>query len=105
VLGGSATGLGVGSSSVTVSQSTPDAITSCNTFNIGAGETTTFIQPSGSSRCAQLGMGGPGAVANPWHSDGERPSHGDGVLIGPNALITVSFLATSNGTAVLPLDG
>src|SRR5688572_3553439 len=45
VVGGGATVSGVGTSNVTVNQSTSRAIINWNSFNIGAGETTRFVQP------------------------------------------------------------
>src|ERR1700750_1903734 len=49
VVGGSATVSGAGTGSVTVNQNSNRAIVNWNTFNIGTGETTTFVQPSTSS--------------------------------------------------------
>ncbi|MBM3655330.1 MAG: hypothetical protein FJX06_21510, partial [Alphaproteobacteria bacterium] len=46
VVGGAATIQGQGTTSVTVTQSTPRAIINWQTFNIGVGETTRFDQPS-----------------------------------------------------------
>ena len=49
VVGGAASVSGVGTSSVTVNQSTNRAIINWNSFNIGAGETPRFVQPNSSS--------------------------------------------------------
>src|SRR4051812_46464776 len=49
VVGGAATVQGTGTATVSVTQSTPNAIVNWSSFNIGKGETTQFIQPSASS--------------------------------------------------------
>ena len=46
VAGGQATIQGQGTATVTVTQGSQNAIINWNTFNIGAGETTQFIQPN-----------------------------------------------------------
>jgi large exoprotein involved in heme utilization and adhesion len=49
VVGGSATIAGQGTSTVTVTQTTNNAIINWNTFNIGAGENTIINMPGASS--------------------------------------------------------
>ena len=100
VVGGSATIQGAGSSSVTVNQSSQRAIINWNTFNIGAGETTTFNQPNSSSVALNRVTGGlgPSQLLGTLMANGQVfIVNGDGILIGPNAVInTAGFLATTN---------
>src|SRR5882724_13300397 len=49
VVGGSANVQGQGTSRVTVTQSSDKAVINWQTFNIGSGEATRFVQPSASS--------------------------------------------------------
>jgi len=98
--GGSAAVQGQGSALVTVTQSSNRAIVNWNTFNIGAGETTRFIQPDASAVALNRVTGGLGAsqifgtisangrvfLINPY-----------GVLFGAGAQInTAGFLASTN---------
>src|SRR5258705_8601130 len=59
VVGGSATVSGAGTSSTVINQNSNRAIINWNTFNIGAGETTTFVQPNSSSVALNRVTGGP----------------------------------------------
>ncbi len=100
VVGGSATVQGQGTSTVTVTQSTERAIINWNSFNIGAGELTRFIQPGSSSVTLNRVTGGLGPSA----IDGTLTANGriflvnpDGVMFGSNAVInTAGFLATTS---------
>jgi filamentous hemagglutinin family protein len=100
VVGGSATILGQGTSSVTINQSSQNAIINWATFNIGRGETTTFNQPGSSSIALNRVIGGLG----PSFIDGTLTANGhvfivngDGILFGPNSSInTAGFLATTS---------
>src|SRR5258705_5352382 len=60
VVGGSATIQSPGNGNVTVNQTSSRAIINWNTFNIGAGETTTFVQPGSSSVVLNRVTGGLG---------------------------------------------
>jgi len=53
-VGGAATIQGQGTGSLTINQSTQNAIINWNTFNIGAGETTRFNQPNSSATALKL---------------------------------------------------
>ena len=100
VVGGSATIQGAGTSSVTVNQSSQNAIINWQTFNIGKNETTTFNQPNSSSVALNRVIGGQG----PSFLDGTLTANGrvfivngDGILFGANSVInTAGFLATTN---------
>jgi filamentous hemagglutinin family protein len=100
VVGGAATVSGVGTSSVTVNQSSHRAIINWNTFNIGAGETTRFVQPSASSVALNRVTGnlGPSQLYGTLSANGRvflvNP---DGILVGRGAVIdTAGFLATTH---------
>src|SRR5690348_7957050 len=60
VVGGNADIAGTGTSVLTVNQSSDKAIINWNTFDIGAGETTTFVQPSATSVILNRVTGGLG---------------------------------------------
>jgi filamentous hemagglutinin family protein len=100
VVGGSATMHGQGSASVTINQSSERAIINWRQFDIGAGETTRFNQPSSSSVALNRVTGGLG----PTQIMGTLSANGrvfvvnrDGILFGPNSKIdTAGFLATTN---------
>ncbi|HEY6257494.1 MAG TPA: filamentous hemagglutinin N-terminal domain-containing protein, partial [Xanthobacteraceae bacterium] len=100
VVGGSATIQGQGTGSVTINQSSQRAVINWNTFNIGAGQTTTFIQPNSSSVALNRVVGGlgPTTLYGTLLANGQVfIINGDGVLIGPNAVInTAGFLATTS---------
>src|SRR5690242_14994232 len=100
VVGGQASIQGQGTNSVTVTQGTANAIINWNTFNIGAGERTQFIQPSASSIALNRVVGGLG----PSYLRGLLTANGqiflvnpNGVLIGRHAVINAAgFLATTH---------
>jgi filamentous hemagglutinin family protein len=100
VVGGSATISGTGTSSVTINQSSQNAVINWNTFNIGSGEKTQFNQPNAQSTVLNRVLGDP----NPSQIFGTISANGkvflinpNGVLIGNGAVINASgFLATTN---------
>ncbi len=100
VVGGAAAIQGQGGAAVIVNQSTPSAIINWNTFNIRAGESVRFNQPSSSSVALNRVTGGLG----PSQIMGTLTANGriflvnrDGILFGPGAVInTAGFLATTN---------
>src|SRR5216684_4976919 len=90
VVGGAATIQGAGTGSVTINQSSQNAIINWNTFNIGAGETTRFNQPNGSSIALNRVIGGlgPSQIFGTLTANGRVfVINGDGILFGPNAVI------------------
>ena len=100
VVGGNATIQGQGTSTVTVTQSTDRAIINWNTFNLGAGDKTQFVQPNSSSITLDRVTGGLGAsqIYGTIAANGRvflvNP---DGILFGAGAKINVAgFLATTN---------
>ncbi len=100
VVGGSATIQGQGSAAVTINQSSQNAVINWQTFNIGAGETTTFNQPNSAATALNRVIGGQG----PSFLDGTLTANGrvfivngDGILFGAHSSInTAGFLATTN---------
>lgn len=103
VVSGSASVQGQGTASVTVTQATDKAIINWNSFNIGSGEKTQFIQPTSSSVALNRVTGGLG----PSQIFGSLTANGrlfvvnpDGILIGSGAKIdTAGFLATTHDIA------
>jgi filamentous hemagglutinin family protein len=100
VVGGSANVSGQGTSTVTVTQSTEKAIINWQTFNIGTGETTQFVQPNSSSVTLNRVTGNLGASV----LDGTLTANGrvfivnpDGILFGANSRVNVGgFLAATS---------
>jgi filamentous hemagglutinin family protein len=100
VVGGSATISGQGTSSVTINQSSQNAIINWQTFNLGTGDSATFNQLNNSSIALNRVIGGFG----PSFIDGTIKANGrvfivngDGILFGSNASIsTAGFLATTS---------
>ena len=101
VLGGNvnATITGEGTSLTTINQTSASAFINWTGFNIQAGETTTFVQPSASSVAINL-IGG----ANPSQILGNLNANGtvilanaNGFYFGPNSMIKVGgdFIATT----------
>src|SRR5262245_47454716 len=99
VVGGAATITGQGSASVTINQSTQNAIINWNTFNIGRGESVTFQQPNSGSVALNRVTGGLG----PSEILGSLTANGriflvnrDGILFCPGAVVnTAAFLAST----------
>jgi filamentous hemagglutinin family protein len=94
---GSATAQQLGSQlNVTVSQL---AILNWNSFNIGAGETTSFLQPSSSSIVFNIiGSANPSQIFGNLNANGTVIlENANGFYFGPNSMIKVggSFLATT----------
>jgi len=100
VVGGAATVQGPGTPSVTVTQSTGNAIINWQSFNIGSGEQVSFVQPNASSVVLNRVTG----VASPSVINGSLTANGrvflvnpDGILFGAGAVIdTAGFLATTS---------
>ena len=100
VVGGAATVAGQGTGNVTVNQASQQAIINWNTFNIGTGQSTQFVQPNTSSVTLNRVTGGLG----PSTIDGTLTANGkvflinrDGMLFGPNSVVnTAGFVATTH---------
>ena len=63
---------GEGTPNLTVNQSTDKAIINWNTFDIGNGETTTFVQPSANSVTLNRVTGGLGCLGHRRRAQGQR---------------------------------
>src|SRR5436190_16766751 len=100
VVGGQATVTGAGTANVQVNQTTNNAIINWNTFNIGAGQTTTFVQPGTSSVALNRVTGGlgPSEIYGTLNANGHVfVINPDGVLVGASGVInTAGFLATTS---------
>src|SRR5215470_4354160 len=83
VVGGSATIQGQGTSTVTVTQSSQNAIINWNTFSIGAGEKTNIKMPNASSVGLERVTGNLGSST----IDGSLWSNGILFLVNPNGII------------------
>ena len=103
VVGGAAAVQGTGTPTVTVTQSSQHAVINWNSFNIGTGETTQFVQPNSAATVLNRVLGDP----NPSQIFGTLTANGrvflinpNGVLIGNGAVInTAGFLATTHDIA------
>src|SRR5262245_32694712 len=100
VVGGQAAIAGQGTSTVTVTQGSQNAIINWNTFNIGAGEKTQFIQPNSGSIALNRVTGGQGVstIYGTLTANGRifliNP---DGIMIGPGGVVNAAgFLASTN---------
>ena len=100
VVAGSASIEGAGTGAVTVNQSTDKAIINWNTFDIGNGEITTFVQPSASSVVLNRVTGGlgPSEIIGSLVANGQvYLVNRDGILFGKDAVIdTGALLATTH---------
>jgi filamentous hemagglutinin family protein len=100
VVGGQASIQGQGTKTVTVTQGSNSAIINWNTFNIGTGEVTQFVQPSATSVALNRVIGGLG----PSQLDGKLTANGIIFLVNPYGFVfgsgaqisTAGFLASTN---------
>ncbi len=98
VAAGTAQVSGEGTANLTVNQATDKAIINWNTFNIGTGETTQFVQPGTGSVMLNRVTGGLGSS----QIDGALKANGkvflinpDGILFGPHSIIDVGGLVAT----------
>jgi filamentous hemagglutinin family protein len=100
VAGGQATISGQGTAHVTVNQGSHRAIINWNTFNIGAGEKTQFVQPGADAIALNrvTGNQGPSTILGTIEANGRVfLVNRDGILFGSSAVINTSgFLATTH---------
>src|SRR5918994_977632 len=83
VVGGAASIAGQGTSSVTVTQSSQNAVINWQSFNIGAGEITRFVQPNSSATMLNRVTGD----ANPSTIFGTLQGNGRVFVINPNGVL------------------
>ena len=102
VVAGSADIAGAGTSALTVDQSSDKAIINWNTFDIGTGETTTFVQPSSNSVVLNRVTGGmgPSQILGTLNANGQVfVVNGDGILFGKDAVIDTGGLVATTTTS------
>ena len=92
VSSGSATIAGQGSPAVTINQASNTAIINWNTFSIGSGELTKFIQPSSTSAALNRVLGGQTSFINGTLSANGQVYliNGNGIVVGPGGVITTA---------------
>jgi len=98
VAAGSATISGAGTTSVTINQRTNTAIINWNSFSIGSGELTTFVQPSAASAVLnRVTGGGISTIDGTLSANGQvYIINGNGVLIGASGVVnTAGFTAST----------
>ncbi len=78
-------------------QTTPTAIINWQTFSIGAGETTTFLQPSAASAVLNRVLGGETSII-----DGTLTANGqvylvngNGIVVGPDGVVNANAFTAS----------
>jgi filamentous hemagglutinin family protein len=103
VVGGTASISGQGTPQVTVNQGSQRAIINWNTFNIGAGEKTRFVQPGIDAVALNrvTGNQGPSTILGTIEANGRVfLVNRDGILFGSTAVVnTGGFLATTHDIA------
>jgi filamentous hemagglutinin family protein len=92
VAAGSATIAGQGSSAVTINQASNTAIINWQTFSIGSGELTKFIQPSSSSATLNRVLGGQTSFINGTLSANGQVYliNGNGIIVGAGGVISTA---------------
>ena len=95
--GGSATIAGQGSPVVTVNQASNTVIINWQTFSIGSGELTKFIQPSSTSAALNRVLGGQTSFINGTLSANGQVYliNGNGIVVGPGGIITTAGFTAS----------
>ena len=98
VVGGSATVSGLGTSHVTINQTSNQAIINWQSFNIGSNEVTQFVQPNASSVALnRIFDHSPSQIFGHLQANGTiillNPN---GIIFGPNAQINVGALIASS---------
>jgi filamentous hemagglutinin family protein len=98
VASGSASIAGEGSSAVTITQKSNTAIINWQSFSIGAGELTKFVQPDSTSATLNRVLGGQTSILNGTLSANGQIYliNGNGILVGPTGVIrTTGFTAST----------
>jgi filamentous hemagglutinin family protein len=101
VVGGQATIATTGPSTVTIDQSSKIAIIDWNSFNIGKGETTRFVQPNASSTAVnRIGGNDPTVILGELDANGRVILiNGNGLLFGAGATVNVGALIATTHDA------
>ena len=92
VANGSASVTGQGTSSLIITQGSDKAIINWQTFSIGSGELTKFVQPSSSSAALNRVLGGQTSIINGTLSANGQIFliNGNGILVGPGGVINTA---------------
>ncbi|MDR0533750.1 MAG: filamentous hemagglutinin N-terminal domain-containing protein [Verrucomicrobiales bacterium] len=83
---------------VTINQTSNAAVINWQSFSIGAGETTKFIQPSSASATLNRVLGGQTSIINGTLSANGQVYllNGNGILVGPNGVVnTAGFIGST----------
>ena len=96
VAGGSASISG-GAGTTTINQTSNQAIINWQTFSIGSGETTRFIQPSSQSAVLNRVLGGQTSIINGTLTANGQVYliNGNGILIGPGGIVNANGFTAS----------
>jgi filamentous hemagglutinin family protein len=97
VANGSASIAGQGSSAVTITQGSNTAIINWNTFSIGAGESTSFLQPTGGAALNRVLGGQTSFINGTLSANGQiYLINGNGIVVGAGGIITTAgFIAST----------
>src|SRR5262245_61311700 len=98
VAAGQASVSGIGTSHVTVTQSSAKAIINWNSFNIASGEMTQFVQPSASAIALnRIGQNSPSIISGSLQANGVvMLLNSNGILFDAGAQVNVGGLVASN---------
>ena len=90
VTSGAATIAGQNSAAVTINQTSPTAIINWNTFSIGSGESTSFLQPTGGATLNRV-SGGQTIINGLLSATGQiYLINGNGIIVGPGGVISAN---------------
>jgi filamentous hemagglutinin family protein len=97
VAAGSAAIAGQGTSAVTINQASNIAIINWQSFSIGSGESTTFLQPSAASAALNRVLGGQTSVINGTLTANGQVYliNGNGIIVGPGGVISANAFTAS----------
>ena len=97
VASGSASISGQGTSAVTINQASNTAIINWQTFSIGRGESTKFIQPSSTSATLNRVLGGGTSIINgSLTANGQiYLINGNGIVVGPGGVVAANAFTAS----------
>ncbi len=97
VAAGSASIAGQGTGAVTIHQASNTAIINWQTFSIGAGESTTFLQPSAQSAVLNRVLGGQTSLIDGTLSANGQVYliNGNGIIVGPGGVISANAITAS----------
>src|SRR5271163_3705154 len=97
VAAGSATIAGQGTGAVTINQFSNTAVINWQTFSIGSGESTSFLQPSAASAVLNRVLGGQTSIISGTLSANGQVYliNGNGIVVGPGGIVTANSFTAS----------